>query len=96
MICLCENPLQSIHLQLSDEESPLACSLCGSYIDMSELPVGDLIKKSINSWFHGTLEQELTTAQANEQGHALVYRLQAALHGRTIVYFLPLTEDQNM
>ncbi|PYZ96253.1 hypothetical protein CR205_18035 [Alteribacter lacisalsi] len=96
MICLCENPLESIHLQLADDESPVACSLCGNYIQVNGLPVDDLVKKSVNAWFDAAQSQKVTTAQANEQGHTLVYRLQAALHGKTIVYFLPLPENDGV
>ncbi|MBM7095372.1 MULTISPECIES: hypothetical protein [Alteribacter] len=91
MYCLCETPLQSIHLQ-SDSENPLTCSHCAANLEIGELTISPLVKKAVMQWADHYEQGKLTTKEANDAGHQLVYRLQAALDGRTLVFYIPLLE----
>ncbi|WP_026691786.1 hypothetical protein [Alteribacter aurantiacus] len=91
MYCLCETPLESIHLQL-DRESPLTCSHCASTLKLGELPLPPLAQKAVEQWVNAFEQGKLSPKEANHAGHQLVYRLQAALDGKTLVFYIPLEE----
>ncbi len=96
MKCLCETPLESIHLQLDEEGSPVACSHCGTELDLEELSLPPSLNRTIYEWTAQFASGELTTKEANDTGHTLVYRLQAALDGQTLVFYIPLDENINI